>query len=1053
MAINLNRPFINNTGLDKDNCLINLIQDISPELENETTTLEHSRYCSDVDFQEVLQYTHGEMVILNLNCQNLGTKFDKLKLFLSKVNTNKNITCITLQETWFDKNTELSLYNIPGYNLVSDPHRISTHGGIAMYIHDDFIYERKDLSNTSPVFENLSLEIIRKNSHGTKYLISSIYRPPAGLVANLSLFIDQFTEFLNNVGNIYQRAYISGDTNINLLKINENAYYNSFFENVTTQGFMPQITLPTRLCDTCDTLIDNTFTNNFDKEHKNGILTSIISDHNMTFCILVGTCNKTQSNIKQCVEIENVSERSLENFRIELLNKNMFDNMNHDLFADPNQNCEILSTIITNAKNLHMPLKIRKFNKCKDKKEKWMTNGLLLQINRKNKMYVDWKTKSLNEEIYNMKKINFKTYDRIINRNIVEAKKNYYNNSFRIHKNDMKNTWKTINETLGRIKGNNSLPTSITHDNTTVTDPTEIANVFNNYFINIGVKLASAIDNNNDYSTYKQYLIRPAGSNCTMEKVTETDVIAHINKMKNKSSSGYDGISNKMLKYVKNEISKVLALVINQMLETGIFPKILKISKVIPLYKKGDPLLISNYRPISLLPTISKVFERVIYDQLYTYFNTNDLLAKQQFGFRAKHSTDLAAIQLTDYIRYEMDQMKTPVNIYIDLSKAFDTINYDILLYKLRYYGVNGSSLQLIKSYLSNRKQYVQYGSKNHKSNMMLINTGVPQGSILGPLLFSIYINDIVTVSSKLHFLMYADDTTIYFNREDFSIEHLISEVNLELNKVNIWLKKNMLSLNVEKTKCITFHSWQRQVNPAVFSINEVYIENVRDFKFLGIILNENLTWKSHVDMISSRLSKVICILRKLRYIYPQEALLSIYNSLFASHINYAISLWGTNSDKLFGLQKKAMRLITNNAYLSHTEPLFKMLGILKIEDLYRLKLLKFYYNLCYGNLPLYFDVYIDVIDYVIPHTYSLRSDARSLIRLPRIRHVFAESGILYQLIIIINKTHEENPDILLKIKDKSHEFSGFSKYVITKYLESYKCECTLRYCYTCGRI
>ena len=195
------------------------------------------------------------------------------------------------------------------------------------------------------------------------------------------------------------------------------------------------------------------------------------------------------------------------------------------------------------------------------------------------------------------------------------------------------------------------------------------------------------------------------------------------------------------------------------MITTGIFPDSFKKSKIIPLFKKGEPSLLVNYRPISLLPTISKIFERIIHNQMYDYFNDNNLLAEQQYGFRKLHSTEFAAVKLADYISKQMESGKIPCSLYIDLSKAFDTLCYDILLHKLRYYGFFGTELKLLRCYLRNREQYVKYN--NYQSELIDISTGVPQGSILGPLLFSICINDLITVSDKLNFIMYADDTTI----------------------------------------------------------------------------------------------------------------------------------------------------------------------------------------------------------------------------------------------------------------------------------------------------
>ena len=218
---------------------------------------------------------------------------------------------------------------------------------------------------------------------------------------------------------------------------------------------------------------------------------------------------------------------------------------------------------------------------------------------------------------------------------------------------------------------------------------------------------------------------------------------------------------------------------------------------VSPLLKKGDNTLLSNYRPISLLPTISKIFERIIYNKLSNYFNDSNLLAEQQYGFRRRHSTELAAVKLIDFISHEMESGHTPTNIYVDLSKAFDTIDYDILLDKLSYYGISGRALKLLKSYLLDRKQYVVYNNCN--SNLVDVTTGVPQGSILGPLLFSIYINDLIHVTEKLKFIMYADDTTIYFNLEDFDPATIERDINSELEKINVWLKLNILSLNVKR--------------------------------------------------------------------------------------------------------------------------------------------------------------------------------------------------------------------------------------------------------------
>ena len=210
-----------------------------------------------------------------------------------------------------------------------------------------------------------------------------------------------------------------------------------------------------------------------------------------------------------------------------------------------------------------------------------------------------------------------------------------------------------------------------------------------------------------------------------------TDVEEVMKNLKTKKSSGQDGISSTLLKSFDGEITDILTLIINQSLSTGIFPNKLKIAKVVPVFKKDDPHQPGNYRPISLLPAISKIFEKVVYKQVYNYMNQNSLLYKSQYGFRKRHSTEFAAMEVTDQIFKDLDQKKVPLAIFLDFSKAFDTIDHIILLDKLAYYGIQGTALNWFRSYLKDRTQYVQY--KDKESHSRKITTGVPQGSILGP--------------------------------------------------------------------------------------------------------------------------------------------------------------------------------------------------------------------------------------------------------------------------------------------------------------------------------
>ena len=577
---------------------------------------------------------------------------------------------------------------------------------------------------------------------------------------------------------------------------------------------------------------------------------------------------------------------------------------------------------------------------------------------------------------------------KIVDNEIVQAKKIYYSNVFHMYKSSMKKTWQIINETLSRKKVDNMLPDTFIKNGNELSDPEEIANAFNEYFSKIGSNLASNINCTEDGQSYKVYLQNPTLKKFAFKKVNDNEVLSIINNLKNKKSRGADNISNQLLKTIKQELCKPLTIIINQMIETGVYPEKFKISKITPIYKKNERTNIANYRPISLLPTLSKIFERVIHTQLYTYFDENKLLSEQQYGFREKHSTELAAVKLVDYINHEMDIGNTPEAIFIDLSKAFDTLNFDILIHKLQFYGLSGNSLALMKSYVTGRMQYVLFDKT--KSDLAIITTGIPQGSILGPLPFSIYVNDIINSSDKLQYLLYADDATLYFNREHFTPHNANLEINNELSKVMNWLKLNKLSLNVQKSKYMTFHKSQKNVTPLNLSIDDIPIDSVDEFNYLGIILHKRLTWKNHINMVTNKIAKVSGILNRLKHIFPQNVLLSLYHTLIISQINYEMLLWGSDIRSVEKYQKKAIRNITNNHILAHTEPLLKDLGLLKVGDIFKLRLLKFYYKLMNNELPSYFVTYVPIITnetYILNHDYALRTGARPAIRTPRIHH------------------------------------------------------------------
>ena len=332
-------------------------------------------------------------------------------------------------------------------------------------------------------------------------------------------------------------------------------------------------------------------------------------------------------------------------------------------------------------------------------------------------------------------------------------------------------------------------------------------------FMRIQTSCQIAQSGTSNKSPFNTYLTSPCTSSFYFQYTNPSGILKIIQGLKPKTSAGYDHLSSKVLKDIAGIVSTPLSIIINQSLCSGIFPSKIKIAKVIPLFKKGDIQLFGNYRPIYLLSSVSKVFEKAAYGQLYEYFSSHALFYDSQYGFRKYHSTELAALELVDRIHKEIDENKIIFSVFLDLSKAFDTLDHDILLHKLQYYGITGTALDLFRSYLTERYQYVDYNGAS--SSMKLLTTGVPQGPILGPLLFIIYMNDIHTVSNNLNCILYADYTTLtspvcsFTYRGYHDINRVSTLINSEITKISEWLSVNKLSLNAIKKKFVIFHNYQ----------------------------------------------------------------------------------------------------------------------------------------------------------------------------------------------------------------------------------------------------
>ncbi len=538
------------------------------------------------------------------------------------------------------------------------------------------------------------------------------------------------------------------------------------------------------------------------------------------------------------------------------------------------------------------------------------------------------------------------------------AKKAYYNNKIVQFKNDSSKLWKILNEVIGKSNNKSGISDIFVVNGKHVTNPNEIANHFCSYYTNVGHEFAAKIPSSKNSAM--SYMKGNFVQSLFFEPVDEDEIKKILQSLKPKKSVGYDNISAHLLKQLSSEIALPISTIINSSLSSGIVPECMKLAKIVPIYKsKGDSQLFTNYRPISLLPVLSKLLEKVVHKRLYEYLIKYDILNKSQYGFRNSHSTTDAITELASHILQNYDKREFTLSVFLDLSKAFDTINHNTLLKKLHHYGIRGIALDWFKSYLV-RKQFVKY--KDYQSATQDLTCGVPQGSVLGPLLFILYTNDLPSCLSNSKSLLFADDTTIYLSGN--CRKYMSSKMKADISELIEWFRANKLSLNINKTNFVLFKPKKLVIpddsldSDCTLSFGNEEISCLSHTKFLGMELDEYSEWSSHYKSLNSRLSRAIFSMNKVKNVLPTSCMKMLYYSLFHSHLTYGLHLWGPNiADKLrkkvFLKQKKIIRIMCNESFNAHTDDLFKRHEILKLEDLIDLEIQKLMFKHSKDMLPL----------------------------------------------------------------------------------------------------
>lgn len=509
------------------------------------------------------------------------------------------------------------------------------------------------------------------------------------------------------------------------------------------------------------------------------------------------------------------------------------------------------------------------------------------------------------------------------------AKSNYYKNEISRNKNNNKGLWDVV-KSLGTIKQQHEI-TEVYDNDVSITGNQQIAETFNNYYASVGKNLSQKIvttpAKSKRTSSCNSFFLLP---------VHETEIRNIIKCLKLKKTPGIDQIKSETLKNLESEISPLLCHLIKCVFNTGIFPKQCKTTIVKPIYKKGDKNLITNYRPISLITTFAKIIEKAIKSRLEEYVNKYEIISKKQFGFRKGASTSDAIATLTEKLYTLVDKKQPTLCIFLDLAKAFDTVCHIRLLECLEDIGVRGKQLLLFKQYLQDREQIVKI--QDSVSSKRKITFGVPQGTVLGPLLFLIYVNNLFNLKIEGDIVSYADDTAIMYSAHSWA--QLKTNVEMDFVEIIKWFNNKTLTINFDKSHFMPFGSYRSSLpsyNILTFNIqgSRYVVKRVDTMSYLGVTIDSCLKWNKHITNITNTIRTLLYIIKQLKSIIDINHLQIVYYALIESRLQYAILTWGgaleTHIRKLVVLQKRIIKIILHKKPTYPTKLLYAEAKIMTV--------------------------------------------------------------------------------------------------------------------------
>lgn len=991
-------------------------------------------YFSLEEFNDLYKEKTEICSLLSYNIRSLKKNCKSLESLLKNLANEKfSFSVISLQELWAIKNSQD--VNIHKYQTIVYKGREGKKGGgVGFLIREGLNFqELRDLNVFKEGFlESMFIKVFTQN--GRYKIIGNIYRPPN---SNIDIFLQDLELILKKLDckefKNAEEILISGDFNINVLSHLNHAPTNRFLSLMLTHSFMPTITLPSRISENTATCIDNIFSNKQNLNFQSGLILEHITDHLPVF--LAHTCEgKEERDSISEDKVRSMSKKNINIFKEKLAKSNWDSVMNE---IRPEVAFESFQNKIEKEFNESFPFSNRRKNRKKHPQNPWMTQELLSIRRQKDKLFKK-RIKCPNETNFN----DWRDLNRLYQNKLRKAKKDYYHNKFLELSNDIKKTWTLINSVINGRKHKESLPNIFYDDIKSYSGAKSIADGFNDFFSSIGSKIAENIPNSE--SNFHSFLGEKNNTNFNFGIVTKKNLLYALNKLKSKKSCGEDNISIFLIKEVINEIIDPLVYLFNLSLKTGFIPQNYKIARVVPIFKAGERNKFTNYRPISILSAFSKILEKVVALQMIKFLSDCNILYKYQYGFRPNHNTTQPLLNLLKHI-YENLNKKNPeytINIFLDLSKAFDVLNIKILLNKLEHYGFK-NTLKWFENYLIGRQQFVTINGVN--SAKKIIQTGVPQGSILGPLLFILYINDLPNATSFLTNL-FADDTT--FSKSNNNLNDLIADSNLELDKAKNWFRANKLALNVSKTKYMIFRPHKKPFDPELctLKIGGEKIErigrdcNTKFFKFVGVLIDDELKWDKHINYVENKIASSVYALSQTKKLFPTTTLKTIYNSLAKPHIEYGLIVWGAAKDehitKIHNLQKKAVRNVLNAKYNVHAEPLMGKLDILNIFDLRDANVVEFVSKYLENKLPKC------MLNFLTP----LQNTRSKCLRVEKPNYKIYETFPSVKIPKIWNSWAGE-----LRSLNSS---KAVKKYVKNKCISKYKTfQCRERKCYPCGKI